>query len=666
MTSGCLYPLTLVVLVVIIQQVVVLMSTTTASTTATTASTSSADASVVDCSFASQALALSVQHWMDLGRGQDPVTGTPESIEDAAVRITNIFLIRLIAMHHSHRLEDLSTSSIAVAVLNDAESAAILTEQLTPSLMLQLETYITCMLYGYTNDLPFHNYQHAYHVCISANKFVEGVILSSTNNKKSKNKDKTQKSRDGFGLACNPLYLMALLFAALIHDVGHTGVSNFQRAQDDPELAATYNDPSLHEHYSLQIAFEELLKEEYAELREVMFKDTSYFEAFRQLVSDAVLSTDIADPFRAEEAKLKYFSAFPNAGCEEEESRRSSIASNISMPRAPTQRNRRVSGQTIGSSTSDLTMDTMNQGDNSKRGAARRHSSEFAAESIRMTREDTGARRASDAGCTGNIQQRRRLSTSHSSDTGLVALAQDVRRDANGTRKDSSRLGLKSRTQLQQKSKISTNLELVGDQEDELDSDSSLSLSDDEFDGPVETDVSGQTSKKPSEDIVSNDSLSPSMSTKAEREGRRTTSNFVSIQEDSAQESGFTNGRMIGIASNPDHLQAVVVVELFLRASDVAHWYQGWDTMIHFNRRVFQELDRASSAGRGFDPRPKWFDNQAKIMETYMLPLAEQIDYLGVLLKGSGIDLVGSLESNSDLWLVRGLEVVEALKTEAN
>ncbi|KAL7568505.1 hypothetical protein ACA910_002626 [Epithemia clementina (nom. ined.)] len=701
--------------------------------------------SAVDTAFANQALALSVQHWMDLGRGQDPVTGTPDNIEEAAVRITNMFLIRIIALYHCDQLEDLSTSTIAVAVLDSPESAIQLTKQITPSLTLQLETYVTCMLYGYVNDLPFHNYQHAYHVCVSANKFMESMLLSYTRSNNHKNNNNHNKPRDIFGLNSSPLSLMALIFAALIHDVGHTGVSNFQRAQDDPALAEKHQDSSLHEHHSLHIAFDELLKDEYSELRQVMFKEPSHYETFRSLVYDAVLSTDIANPGRAEEAKLKYFAAFPKAGCDEEaveteNNRRSSISSNISMPRVSTKQNRRASGQTVSSVNSDITMDSYsmmkhqnkvtrntaltlqswraatgsNHSVTPNRRVARRHSietlsstfSEFAADSIRMTREKPtettrrssiggGLTRRSSLGEGGARTQQRRLSASHSADTGLIGMAHELRRHAS----TSDVYGKKSRSKRscnKNSSKRSDSLELVGsgvgrDKEgedpDDYDGDSSLSLtppsSDDEFDGVVITGITGvkhspgQLPKKNGVDIEATELLGPPMALRDNRRMTRRASNggtpakFGSIQEESAQNMNYSNGNFAArdfndvVANVADDLRAAVVIELLLRASDVAHWYQSWDTMTHYNRRIFQELCKASNDGRGFDPRPNWFDNQAKIMETYLLPLAEQIEYLGVLRKGSGIDLVASLESNNDLWLVRGFDVVEALKSES-
>ena len=705
--------------------------------------------SEIDTSFAGHALALSIQHWMDLGRGDDAMTGTPTSIEEAALRITHLLTIRIIALHHYGQgyFIDLATSTVARAVM---DNTSVLTgDVITPSLQLQLETYVTCMLYGYLNDQnPFHNYQHAYHVVISANKFIESMLLSIDEH----------KQRHVFGLGSDPLSLLALIFAALIHDVGHTGTSNLQRAEDEKELMDRYGDPSIHEYYSLHTAFDELLKDEYSELRSVMFVEADSYEKFRILVWDAVLSTDIANPARAEMAKIKYFDAFPTAGLDEDTldedfsgpmGRRSSMASNISMPRAKgqhPQKSRRASAETV---SSDLTSDSYNKmkkdnkvsrntasalnlsrrssngsggtGNGSGSGGngsaaygyvnhapttraytgnGRRHSietatsnwSEFAADSIRMTRTtstDAAPRRASVSGAP----MQRRLSATHSAESGLAGMAYERRASMGQTmdRRGSGGYGKTGdafrggRRNPNKQAKRTNSLELVGagvggGEGQEYDADSSLSessLGDDVMDGVV---ITG----KPSD-------LGPPLATKADRERRyvRRMSNGVPVKfgsipqghritEENPGDSDFSGHLGIeedvysgspgggGVYDNvPEELRRQVVIEICLRAADVAHWYQSWDTMVHYNRRIFLELCKASSGDRGFDPRPNWFDNQAKIMETYLLPLAEQIEYIGALRRGSGVDLVSNLESNNDLWLVRGLDVAEALKKEA-
>jgi len=742
----------------------------------------------LDTTFAKHGLALSVQHWMDLGRGDDPLTGSPSDIEEAAIRITSLLLVRILAMYHYYKdndaLLDLATSTICRAVLETKEdgegflSAETIQQVASPSILLQLETFVTCMLYGYHNkENPFHNYQHAYHCVVSANKFIESMLLTVN----------PDKPRNVFGLGSDPLTLMALIFAALIHDVGHTGVGNFQRAQDEKELVVKFDgDSSLHELNSLHIAFDELAKDEYEELRSVMFlpnpnMQNLHFETFKTLVWEAVLSTDIATPSRAEAAKVKYFDAFPTAGLDEEgldedgyagggATRRSSIASNISMPRAghnskqangavarEAQKSRRASAETV---SSDITTDSYSmmktqnkvsrntaaallqrRASNGSGGAAvprrmisRRHSietvashySEFAADSIRMTRENEGTagirtmRRASLTG--GAPQQRRMTGSHHSPETGLAGMAYERRSSLGGTTGsggdaaylakagynrrgsgDHNRRGSgehhnrrgsgdRHRRGSGGKTKRTNSIDLVGSGVGggmgEYDGDSSLSGSSvDDYDGVV---VTGKPSDHSNQDA--NAMLSTPVSSQADREQRRHVtqrrmSNGVPVKfgsipqghkitEENPGESEASGhlepeedmygygDHSSGAMDSPEDLRRQVVMELCLRAADVAHWYQSWDTMIHFNRRIYLELCKASNGGRGFDPRPNWFDNQAKIIETYLLPLAEQLEYIGALRRGSGIDLVSSLESNNDLWLVRGFDVVEALKKE--
>jgi hypothetical protein len=134
----------------------------------------------------------------------------------------------------------------------------------------------------------------------------------------------------------------------------------------------------------------------------------------------------------------------------------------------------------------------------------------------------------------------------------------------------------------------------------------------------------------------------------------------------------------------PDELKASVIAELILRVADVGHFFQGYDVMVHGTSQTFRELLRAHELGRGADPRPSWFDNQVRIMEGYLLPLARQLEGTGVLSRplmqpthhgrriegteergGLGFSLVRSIESNHDQWMRQGFEVVASLIQES-
>lgn len=114
----------------------------------------------------------------------------------------------------------------------------------------------------------------------------------------------------------------------------------------------------------------------------------------------------------------------------------------------------------------------------------------------------------------------------------------------------------------------------------------------------------------------------------------------------------------------PDDLKATVIIELFLRVADVAHNLQSWPTMTKWMSCMYKELKTAHGAGRGFDPRPGWFDNQIKIIETYLMPLAGQLHETGVFGNSKGPMFMETLEDNHDRWMIEGFDLLNKLETE--
>ena len=85
----------------------------------------------------------------------------------------------------------------------------------------------------------------------------------------------------------------AVLFATLIHDVDHSGVSNGQRGVEEPHLAATYKEKSIAEQNSIDLAWNELSLSKYANLRQCQFATNDELTRFRQLTVNLVMATDI-------------------------------------------------------------------------------------------------------------------------------------------------------------------------------------------------------------------------------------------------------------------------------------------------------------------------------------------------------------------------------------
>ncbi|KAL7560188.1 hypothetical protein ACA910_016615 [Epithemia clementina (nom. ined.)] len=247
---------------------------------------------------------------------------------DLVDRLTALLLVRFVALAaRPGTFADLSTTTICRTVLVQPEETWP-ARTLTPSFLHELQTYVHQILSWYRPYVPYHNAEHAYHVTMSTNKLLD-IMLS---------KSYGQKSLPPlFGLRQDPLRLLCMIWAALIHDVDHCGVPNRQLAteQIDHSLAIRYNDQSIAENQSLFLAFDELLhgtsreklppkndgttttttttstspKPLYENLRKVLCPtDRDYF-TFRKHLINLVLHTDIASPEKAELSKSKFKAA---------------------------------------------------------------------------------------------------------------------------------------------------------------------------------------------------------------------------------------------------------------------------------------------------------------------------------------------------------------------
>jgi 3'5'-cyclic nucleotide phosphodiesterase len=83
--------------------------------------------------------------------------------------------------------------------------------------------------------------------------------------------------------------------SALIHDLDHPGVPNTQLVAEKSELAAIYNNQSVAEQNSVDLAWQILMDGNFKELRSTIYTNEIEMKRFRQLVVNSVMATDIAD-----------------------------------------------------------------------------------------------------------------------------------------------------------------------------------------------------------------------------------------------------------------------------------------------------------------------------------------------------------------------------------
>jgi 3'5'-cyclic nucleotide phosphodiesterase len=125
----------------------------------------------------------------------------------------------------------------------------------------ELQAYVNEISFLY-NDNPFHSFDHANHVVMSVNKLLSRI------NAPDLDLETEQKLHDHtYGITSDPLTWFAVVFAALIHDVDHSGVPNSQLVKEGAPLSQLYNDKSVAEQNSFDISWDLLMEPAYANLR---------------------------------------------------------------------------------------------------------------------------------------------------------------------------------------------------------------------------------------------------------------------------------------------------------------------------------------------------------------------------------------------------------------
>jgi class 3 adenylate cyclase len=160
------------------------------------------------------------------------------------------------------------------------ERASDVDFELSEDVRSELNDYVAKIAAGYkVND--FHNFEHASHVTM-----LSDLLLGRIEGTEGR----------GFGITSDPLARFAVVFSALVHDVGHTGVPNGQLAKESPELAALYKHKSIAEQNSVDTAWDLLMQDRYRNLRDSLCSSSGVQERLRKLIINCVMATDIFDP----------------------------------------------------------------------------------------------------------------------------------------------------------------------------------------------------------------------------------------------------------------------------------------------------------------------------------------------------------------------------------
>jgi class 3 adenylate cyclase len=161
----------------------------------------------------------------------------------------------------------------------------------------QLRLYVASVA-AMHRDNPFHNFEHASHVTMSVSKLLTRIVAPDNILEQEDDGVKNRASSlhdHTYGITSDPLTQFSVVLSALIHDVDHSGVSNFQLIKESHKLAHFFKKKSVAEQNSIVLAWEKLMSDKFLDLRRCIYQEPSELERFRQLVANSVLATDIFD-----------------------------------------------------------------------------------------------------------------------------------------------------------------------------------------------------------------------------------------------------------------------------------------------------------------------------------------------------------------------------------
>jgi class 3 adenylate cyclase len=155
------------------------------------------------------------------------------------------------------------------------------------------------------NDVPFHNFAHASHVTLATSKILSRIA-------KLKDCDEMERHEISYGISSDPLTQFSVVFSALVHDVGHSGVPNSQLVVEEAEVALQFRNRSVAEQNSVVLAWKLLMQPKYRRLRTCIYKTNVERKRFRQVMINCVMATDISDREINQFRVRKWDKAFKN------------------------------------------------------------------------------------------------------------------------------------------------------------------------------------------------------------------------------------------------------------------------------------------------------------------------------------------------------------------
>jgi len=117
--------------------------------------------------------------------------------------------------------------------------------ELGDEVLTKLRDYVRNIAAAYHKN-PFHNFEHASHVTMSAAKLLSRIVVAADGVER-RSSLSGHHHHHHWEIQLDPLTQLACVFSALIHDVDHQGVPNSQLVKENAYIASVYKNRSVAE-----------------------------------------------------------------------------------------------------------------------------------------------------------------------------------------------------------------------------------------------------------------------------------------------------------------------------------------------------------------------------------------------------------------------------------
>jgi hypothetical protein len=134
---------------------------------------------------------------------------------------------------------------------------------------MQMRLYVTSIAAMHRDNM-FHNFEHASHVMMSVSKLLSRIVVAPDEIMNQDDADRRNLASSlhdhTYGITSDPLTQFSVVLAALIHDVDHSGVSNFQLIKENHnKLSSIFKGKSVAEQNSIVLAWEKLMDSRFSQ-----------------------------------------------------------------------------------------------------------------------------------------------------------------------------------------------------------------------------------------------------------------------------------------------------------------------------------------------------------------------------------------------------------------